>query len=56
MEERRHLTEWLLAQQFMVEHPYTHAAPGAWSWTNLPGAVPDADDTAGALLALKSWA
>jgi squalene-hopene/tetraprenyl-beta-curcumene cyclase len=52
--ERIHFTDWLLAQQFDVEHPYTHAAPGAWSWTNLPGAVPDADDTAGALLALKN--
>jgi squalene-hopene/tetraprenyl-beta-curcumene cyclase len=50
--EREHLTDWLLAQQFTTEHPYTHAAPGAWSWTNLPGAVPDADDTAGALIAL----
>jgi len=49
----QHLTQWLLAQQFTHEHPYTRAAPGAWSWTNLPGAVPDADDTAGALLALK---
>jgi squalene-hopene/tetraprenyl-beta-curcumene cyclase len=51
--ERTHLSDWLLDQQFQVEHPYTHAAPGAWSWTNLSGAVPDADDTAGALLALK---
>jgi len=50
--DRDALTEWLLAQQFLEEHPYTHAAPGAWAWTNLPGAVPDADDTAGALLAL----
>src|SRR4029077_15266961 len=31
----------------------THAAPGGWAWTNLPGGVPDADDTAGALLALR---
>ena len=51
--DREHLTDWLLVQQFTMEHPYTHAAPGAWSWTNLPGAVPDADDTAGALIALK---
>jgi squalene-hopene/tetraprenyl-beta-curcumene cyclase len=51
--ERSQLSGWLLDQQFQVEHPYTHAAPGAWSWTNLSGAVPDADDTAGALLALK---
>ncbi|MCI0541914.1 MAG: hypothetical protein L0Z50_42500 [Verrucomicrobiales bacterium] len=45
---------WLLAQQFQAEHPYTHAAPGGWAWTNLPGGVPDADDTAGALLALRT--
>ncbi len=44
--------EWLLAQQYRVEHPYTHAAPGGWAWTDLPGGVPDADDTAGALRAL----
>ncbi len=51
--DQEQLADWLLQQQFHSEHPYTHAAPGAWSWTNLPGAVPDADDTAGALLALK---
>src|SRR6266436_6288752 len=43
---------WLLRQQYRVEHPYTHAAPGGWAWTDLPGGVPDADDTAGAVLAL----
>ena len=47
------LRSWLLSQQYRVEHPYTHAAPGGWAWTNLPGGVPDADDTAGALLALR---
>jgi squalene-hopene/tetraprenyl-beta-curcumene cyclase len=46
------LREWLLAQQTTAEHPFTHAAPGAWAWTPLSGGVPDADDTAGALLAL----
>jgi squalene-hopene/tetraprenyl-beta-curcumene cyclase len=51
-EQRLTLREWLLAQQGREEHPYTHAAPGAWAWTDLPGGVPDADDTAGALLAL----
>jgi len=35
-------------------HPFTGAAPGGWGWTDLPGAVPDADDTAGALLALRA--
>ncbi len=47
------LRSWLLHQQYRVEHPYTHAAPGGWAWTDLPGGVPDADDTAGALLALR---
>ena len=51
-EERRYLRQWLLDQQFRVEHPYTKSAPGGWAWTNLTGGVPDADDTAGALLAL----
>jgi squalene-hopene/tetraprenyl-beta-curcumene cyclase len=46
--------DWLLAQQYRAEHPFTHAAPGGWSWTDLPGGVPDADDTAGVLLALKT--
>jgi squalene-hopene/tetraprenyl-beta-curcumene cyclase len=46
------LREWLLAQQSTTEHPFTHAAPGAWAWTPLSGGVPDADDTSGALLAL----
>jgi squalene-hopene/tetraprenyl-beta-curcumene cyclase len=43
---------WLLQQQLKEEHPYTHAAPGGWAWTDLSGGVPDADDTPGALLAL----
>ena len=53
-EQRSELRQWLLGQQYRVEHPYTHAAPGGWAWTNLPGGVPDADDTASALLALLS--
>ena len=51
---RTSVRRWLLAQQTHDEHRYTGAAPGAWSWTNLPGGVPDADDTAGALLALRA--
>ncbi len=46
------LRRWLLDQQFHERHPYTGAEPGGWSWTDLPGAVPDADDTPGALMAL----
>ena len=48
------LRTWLLQQQYQQEHPYTGAAPGGWAWTDLPGGVPDADDTAGALLALHA--
>jgi len=48
------LQKWLLDQQYREVHPYTGAAPGGWSWTNLPGGVPDADDTSGALLALRA--
>ncbi|MCC2670892.1 MAG: shc 2, partial [Armatimonadetes bacterium] len=51
-EQRRRLCDWLLDQQYRTEHPYTRAAPGGWAWTELPGGVPDADDTPGALLAL----
>lgn len=44
----------LMVRQNTEVHPYTGAAPGGWAWTDLPGGVPDADDTAGALLALKA--
>ena len=47
------IRRWLLDQQYRQTHPYTQAAPGGWAWTNLPGGVPDADDTAGAVLALS---
>lgn len=49
---RAPIKRWLLAQQYRVIHPFTNAAPGAWAWTDLPGGVPDADDTSGALVAL----
>ncbi len=47
------LRRWLLDQQYKALHPFTGAAPGGWAWTDLPGGVPDADDTSGALLALR---
>ena len=53
-QERSAIREWLLGQQYKVRHPYTGADPGGWAWTDLPGGVPDADDTAGALLALHN--
>ncbi|MDR2755987.1 MAG: squalene--hopene cyclase [Planctomycetaceae bacterium] len=43
---------WLLSCQHQIRHPFTGAFPGGWGWTNLSGAVPDGDDTSGALLAL----
>jgi squalene-hopene/tetraprenyl-beta-curcumene cyclase len=55
-ESRARLLDWLLGQQAREEHPFTHAAPGGWAWTDLSGGVPDADDTAGALLALAALA
>jgi len=55
-DERQRIAALLLAQQHRVEHPYTHAPPGGWAWTDLPGGVPDADDTAGAMVALRRLA
>lgn len=50
--DRERTTQWIATRQYKIQHPYTHAAPGAWAWTQLAGGVPDADDTAGAILAL----
>lgn len=47
---------WLLDQQYKNVHPYTNAEPGGWAWTDLPGGVPDADDTPGAILAVAQLA
>lgn len=52
--ERETIREWILGQQYRTIHPYTNAEPGGWSWTDLPGGVPDADDTPGAMLALMN--
>lgn len=55
-EEREKILSWLLAQQYQTVHPFTVSPPGAWAWTDLSGGVPDADDTAGALLAIHRLA
>lgn len=47
--------DWLFDCQHRHVHPFTQAAPGGWGWTDLSGAVPDADDTPGALLALAAF-
>ena len=52
--EQATIRDWLLDQQWRRVHPYTGAAPGGWAWTDLPGGVPDADDTSGAVLALAA--
>jgi squalene-hopene/tetraprenyl-beta-curcumene cyclase len=46
--------DWLLGCQHQDRHPMTGTAAGGWGWTNLSGAVPDADDTSAALLALAA--
>jgi squalene-hopene/tetraprenyl-beta-curcumene cyclase len=58
LDNREGMREWLVKQQYKQRHPYTGADPGGWAWTDLPGGVPDADDTAGAVLALlhlRGW-
>lgn len=50
--DRDRVRNWLLQQQYKVVHPYTNSPPGGWAWTDLPGGVPDADDTPGAMLAV----
>ena len=50
--ERTAIRRWLLGQQWQRAHPSTGAAAGGWAWTDLPGGVPDADDTSGAVVAL----
>ena len=45
---------WVLSCQNTEVHPFTGAAAGGWGWSDLSGAVPDADDTPGALIALKT--
>jgi squalene-hopene/tetraprenyl-beta-curcumene cyclase len=52
-DQRKAIRSWLLRQQYTEEHPLTHGEPGGWSWSDLPGCMPDADDTSGALIALR---
>ncbi|MDD4097241.1 MAG: prenyltransferase/squalene oxidase repeat-containing protein [Lentisphaeria bacterium] len=52
--EREDLADIIRQRQFAAVHPFTGAAPGGWAWTHQSGAVPDADDTAAALVALHA--
>jgi len=45
------LVDWHLHCQHNRRHPFTGAEPGGWGWTDLSGAVPDSDDTPGAIIA-----
>jgi len=40
---QRDCLDWLLSCQHTEVHPFTNAAPGGWGWTDLTGAVPDAE-------------
>ena len=51
--ERNTTRDWILAQQTKGKSVYSNAEPGGWGWNHLSGSVPDADDTSGAILALK---
>jgi squalene-hopene/tetraprenyl-beta-curcumene cyclase len=50
--ETGNVLDWLLSCQHTKRHPFTGADPGGFGWSDLSGAVPDADDTAGALVAM----
>ncbi|MDR2389626.1 MAG: squalene--hopene cyclase [Tannerellaceae bacterium] len=50
--DREFLLQTVKNQAFRYRHPFTGAKEGGWGWSDLPGAVPDADDTAGNLIAL----
>lgn len=51
--ERAVTREWLLARQAAGVSVYSDARPGGWGWNHLSGSVPDADDTSGAMIALR---
>ncbi|MDR0699565.1 MAG: squalene--hopene cyclase [Tannerella sp.] len=50
--DRERLLETIAGNTFTFKHPFTGAQPGGWGWSDLPGAAPDADDTAGSLIAM----
>ncbi|MEI6519758.1 MAG: prenyltransferase/squalene oxidase repeat-containing protein [bacterium] len=52
IENADELAAWYAENQYKTIHPFTGAEPDGWGWTDLPGAVPDADDTSGAIIAL----
>lgn len=53
-DERANVRRWIVSHQQRCAHPFTGSPPGGWGWSDRSGSVPDADDTAGALLALRA--
>jgi len=51
-DEKQSVATIIKGNAFKERHVFTGAREGGWGWTNLAGSVPDADDTAGALVAL----
>lgn len=47
--------DWLLDCQKSAPDAHAAAEPGGWAWTDLPGGIPETDDTAAALIALAPW-
>jgi squalene-hopene/tetraprenyl-beta-curcumene cyclase len=47
--------EWLLSCQTTKRDGITGTPPGGWGWNDSPGALPNSDDTAGALKVLATW-
>ena len=47
--------DWLLDSQHTVHNAVTEAPSGGWARNDLPGALPNTDDTSRALLALFHW-
>ncbi|MEI6436328.1 MAG: prenyltransferase/squalene oxidase repeat-containing protein [Bacteroidota bacterium] len=50
--QKDRLRLYLTDNQYQISHLFNNARPGGWGWTSFSGSVPDADDTAGAILAL----
>ena len=51
-DQKARIRSYLLKTQWKEIHPFTNSEPGGWGWTHEQGGVPDADDTAAALIAL----
>ena len=53
-ERKTFIRNWLTGRQTRTRTPVFQARPGGWSWSGLPNGLSDAEDTALAILALKS--